>query len=101
MKITVIGATGMVGSRIVAEAANRGHDILAASRRPNSTSTGPTAAIHPRVQALPVDVRIASELDTALVGADAAVLTVRADRDHPRAGAAARRRRGWSAAVPD
>ncbi|GAA1514620.1 NAD(P)-dependent oxidoreductase [Brevibacterium permense] len=78
MKITVIGATGMVGSRIVAEAADRGHDILAASRRPNSTSAVSTAAVRPGVQALPVDARIASDLNAALAGADAAVLTVQA-----------------------
>lgn len=78
MKITVIGATGMVGSRIVAEAADRGHDIFAASRRPNSTSAVSTAAVRPGVQALPVDARIASDLNAALAGADAAVLTVRA-----------------------
>ncbi|MGZ1489933.1 NAD(P)-dependent oxidoreductase [Brevibacterium sediminis] len=78
MKITVIGATGMVGSRIVAEAADRGHGIIAASRRPNSESSAPTAANRPGIQALPVDARIASDLATALTGADAAVLTVRA-----------------------
>ncbi|WP_125613050.1 NAD(P)-dependent oxidoreductase [Specibacter cremeus] len=32
MKIAVIGATGMIGSRIVAEAAARGHEVTAASR---------------------------------------------------------------------
>ena len=32
MKITVIGATGMVGSRIVSEAAHRGHQVTALSR---------------------------------------------------------------------
>jgi putative NADH-flavin reductase len=43
MQIAVIGATGMVGSRIVAEAASRGHEVTAVSRsgaaeaRPNVT----------------------------------------------------------------
>jgi putative NADH-flavin reductase len=32
MKIAVIGATGMVGSRVVAEAASRGHQVTAVSR---------------------------------------------------------------------
>ncbi|MBV1777928.1 NAD(P)H-binding protein [Paeniglutamicibacter sp. ABSL32-1] len=32
MKIAVYGATGMVGSQIVAEAAKRGHDVTAVSR---------------------------------------------------------------------
>jgi len=31
MNITVIGATGTVGSRIVAEAGQRGHDVTAVS----------------------------------------------------------------------
>ncbi|MDQ1749010.1 MAG: uncharacterized protein QOE71_66 [Pseudonocardiales bacterium] len=33
MKIAVIGGTGMVGSRIVAEAATRGHQVTAISRK--------------------------------------------------------------------
>jgi putative NADH-flavin reductase len=33
MKIAVVGGTGMVGSRIVAEAASRGHQVTAVSRR--------------------------------------------------------------------
>jgi uncharacterized protein len=32
MKIAVVGATGMVGSRVVAEAATRGHQVTAVSR---------------------------------------------------------------------
>lgn len=38
MKIAVIGGTGMVGSRIVAEAAGRGHEVTAVSRK-GSTPT--------------------------------------------------------------
>ncbi|SER77746.1 hypothetical protein SAMN05443377_11037 [Propionibacterium cyclohexanicum] len=33
MKIVVVGATGMVGSRIVAEALHRGHEVVAVTRR--------------------------------------------------------------------
>ncbi|UQX87513.1 NAD(P)H-binding protein [Jatrophihabitans telluris] len=33
MKIAVIGGTGMVGSRVVAEAATRGHQVTAVSRK--------------------------------------------------------------------
>jgi putative NADH-flavin reductase len=32
MKITIVGATGMAGSRVVAEATRRGHDVTAVSR---------------------------------------------------------------------
>ncbi|SEF19960.1 hypothetical protein SAMN05421837_101171 [Amycolatopsis pretoriensis] len=36
MKIAVVGAAGMVGSRVLSEAARRGHDLLAVlrARRP-------------------------------------------------------------------
>ncbi|WP_169253138.1 NAD(P)H-binding protein [Brevibacterium sp. 'Marine'] len=78
MRTTAIGATGMVGSRIVAEAADRGHDIVAASRHPNSTPADPVAAIRPGIRSITVDAHIASDLDTALTDADAAVLSVRA-----------------------
>ncbi|RJL33345.1 NAD(P)-dependent oxidoreductase [Bailinhaonella thermotolerans] len=33
MKIVVVGAAGMVGSRVVAEAVRRGHDVVAVCRR--------------------------------------------------------------------
>ncbi|WP_319520650.1 NAD(P)H-binding protein [uncultured Martelella sp.] len=35
MKLLVIGATGMVGSRIVDEALSRGHEVVAATRNPD------------------------------------------------------------------
>jgi putative NADH-flavin reductase len=47
MKIAVIGAAGMVGSRVVTEAATRGHDVLAvfrAARRHDDLPPGVTAA---------------------------------------------------------
>jgi hypothetical protein len=48
MKIVLFGATGMVGSRIAAEAAARGHDVTAVSRsgaQPDTTGdVTPTAA---------------------------------------------------------
>jgi NAD(P)-dependent dehydrogenase (short-subunit alcohol dehydrogenase family) len=42
MKIAIIGATGMIGSRVVAEAASRGHQVTAVSRSGQ-------AADHPNV----------------------------------------------------
>lgn len=44
MKITVVGATGMAGSRVVAEATRRGHDVTAVSRG----GTGVRADAHDR-----------------------------------------------------
>jgi putative NADH-flavin reductase len=44
MKILVIGATGMIGSRVVAEAARRGHELTAASRSGTSVQGAANAA---------------------------------------------------------
>ncbi|MGA7206264.1 MAG: NAD(P)H-binding protein, partial [Specibacter sp.] len=43
MKIAVFGATGMVGSQIVAEALLRGHDVTAISRSGNTVEGSPAA----------------------------------------------------------
>ncbi|TLG09878.1 NAD-dependent epimerase/dehydratase family protein [Nocardia cyriacigeorgica] len=43
MKITVVGAAGMAGSRIVAEAASRGHDVVAVFRTPRQVALPPGA----------------------------------------------------------
>lgn len=71
MKITVIGATGMVGSRLVTEAADRGHVVTAASRNPG---------VDPRpdvIASVAVDVRTPETLAPVLAGADAVVLAIR------------------------
>ena len=41
MKIFLLGATGMVGSRILAEAAARGHSVTAAARNPANVAALP------------------------------------------------------------
>jgi len=41
MQITVFGATGKVGSRVVAEAQDRGHDVIAVARDPFSRNELP------------------------------------------------------------
>ena len=38
--ILLVGANGMIGSRILAEAAARGHHVLAASREPDKIAKG-------------------------------------------------------------
>ncbi|MEU0270538.1 NAD(P)H-binding protein [Streptomyces sp. NPDC006307] len=71
MRITVIGATGMVGSRVTAEAVHRRHQVTAVSRRPPEpphTVAGATA--------LAADFTAAGVPDAALAGADALVLSV-------------------------
>ncbi|MFI5658826.1 NAD(P)-dependent oxidoreductase [Streptomyces sp. NPDC051684] len=88
MNITVLGATGMVGSRLVTEAVLRTHRVTAASRRPLATTT-------PGVTAVTLDANAPEQhanaperhakareqhseiLDAALDKADAAVLAIR------------------------
>jgi putative NADH-flavin reductase len=76
--IAVLGATGMVGSRVVSEASARGHQVLALSRKPASGDPG-----DPDVTPVAVDANDAHALSKALAGsashgaADAVVLSLR------------------------
>lgn len=65
MRILVIGASGMIGSRIAAEASERGHDVTSANR---SGTNG----------ALALDAADAVQVGKALAGHDAVVLAVKA-----------------------
>ncbi|WP_329565130.1 NAD(P)-dependent oxidoreductase [Streptomyces sp. NBC_01361] len=75
MTIAVLGATGMVGSRVITEASARGHRVLALSRK--------LASKDPNVTTLAVEVSHAHAVREALTGSvpngtvDAVVLTVR------------------------
>ena len=46
MKIAIAGASGMIGSRIVVEAAGRGHQITALSRHPENIPAAPGVTAH-------------------------------------------------------
>ncbi|MHC0054163.1 NAD(P)-dependent oxidoreductase [Actibacterium sp. D379-3] len=41
MKLFLIGASGMIGSRILTEAVSRGHDVIAGARSPDKIVAGP------------------------------------------------------------
>jgi len=45
MRIAVIGGTGMIGSRVVAEAASRGHSVTSVSRNGDSRELSNTVAL--------------------------------------------------------
>ncbi|MFC7883196.1 NAD(P)-dependent oxidoreductase [Streptomyces sp. NPDC057376] len=78
MTIAVLGATGMVGSRVIKEAGTRGHQVLALSRKPASEDPGA-----PNVTPVAVDATDPHAVREALAGSvshgavDAVVLTVR------------------------
>ncbi|WP_327351158.1 NAD(P)-dependent oxidoreductase [Streptomyces sp. NBC_01304] len=71
MKILVIGATGMVGSRVIDEAARRGHAVTAVSRSltPHADAAG--------VEWVAADAGDPDALKPLLSAADVAVLAVR------------------------
>lgn len=76
MTIAVLGATGMVGSRVITEAGGRGHQVLALSRKRRASED-------PNVTPIGVDASDSSAVGEALAGsasngaADAVVLAVR------------------------
>ncbi|MDX6361141.1 MAG: uncharacterized protein QOC85_144 [Streptomyces sp.] len=73
--IAVLGAGGMVGSRVITEARARGHEVLALSRKPASED--------PKVRLVAVDANDSRAVREALAGSasyaapDAVVLAVR------------------------
>lgn len=78
MTIAVLGATGMVGSRVIDEASARGHQVIALSRKPAGENPG-----NPNVTPVAVDANDSHAIRETLAGsashgaADAVVLTVR------------------------
>ena len=70
MKLLIIGASGMIGSRIVAEATSRGHHVVAASRNPDRIASGPG------VEPVALNVYDSADLKAAATGVDAVVSTV-------------------------
>ncbi|WP_183573178.1 NAD(P)-dependent oxidoreductase [Mucilaginibacter sp. X5P1] len=68
MKIAVFGAGGRIGSRIVTEALNRGHDVTAAVRHPENYTV-----IHPHLKVAKADLFNSQDVETAAFNQDAVV----------------------------
>ena len=45
LKILLVGASGMIGSRVLAEATARGHEVIGAARRPERVAAGPNVRV--------------------------------------------------------
>jgi putative NADH-flavin reductase len=73
MKITVFGATGMIGSRIVAEASRRGYEVAAVSR----SGASPDGASKAVAMALNDTPNVVALIDSS----DATVISVPPDRN--------------------
>lgn len=70
MKIALIGATGNIGSKILAEALSRGHEVTAIARHPEKVAS------HPKAHPVKGDVSEPDTLATLLKGHDAVVSSV-------------------------
>jgi putative NADH-flavin reductase len=81
MRIAVLGATGMVGRRVVAEAGRRGHRVIALSRKPEGGEGDVTPRTGAEVTPVAVDASDGRAVREALVASapDAVVLTVRTE----------------------
>lgn len=78
LKIVVLGATGMAGSRIVAEALTRGHHVTAAAR-----THAESAPAHDRLNRVAADVTDPAVLPGTVAGADVVVSALPAQRVLP------------------
>jgi putative NADH-flavin reductase len=67
MKIAVIGATGFVGSTILQEALQRGHEVTAIVRHPEKVTP------HPKLRPHKADVQKADEVTRSVAGHDAVI----------------------------
>ncbi len=70
--IVIYGASGNIGSKIVAEALNRGHTVIGVSRKPESLTIR-----HPHFKAVQGDVTDVDSMVQIIRGADAVILSVR------------------------
>jgi putative NADH-flavin reductase len=77
MKIALIGASGFVGAKVLAEALERGHEVTAIVRKPEAL------AAHPKVKAVKLDVADVEGLVQALKGHDAVVSAFNPGRGTP------------------
>ena len=85
MKLAIFGATGTVGSELLAQALDAGHDVRALVRTPSKIPDQ-----HPRLTVVPGDVRDLAAVKRTVDGCEAVLSTLgttdRHDRDLRRAG---------------
>ncbi|WP_375396627.1 NAD(P)-dependent oxidoreductase [uncultured Sphingomonas sp.] len=75
MKIALIGATGFVGSGILSEALDRGHDVTAIERNPDKLPT------HRRLKGVKADVADRAELASLVAGHDVVISAFNPGKD--------------------
>ena len=88
MKVALIGATGNVGSRLLTELIDRGHQVTAISRHPEQH------APQEGVTAVKGDINDSDNLSSQIAGHDAVISSVRFDATDPNSLIAALKRSG-------
>jgi putative NADH-flavin reductase len=78
MKLAIIGASGFVGSALLTEALQRGHDVTALARNPEKITTTDS-----KLTTKAVDVENVDELAAALAGHDAVLSAYNAGWTNP------------------
>ncbi len=81
MKIAIIGATGLVGSKILSETLDRGHEVTAIVRNPDRLP------MHPKLRAARGDVTKPAELASLVAGHDALISAFNPGTDESGTGA--------------
>lgn len=75
MKIAIIGATGLVGAKILSESLDRGHEVTAIVRHPEKLPT------HPKLRAARCDATRSAELASLVAGHDAVISAFNPGKD--------------------
>ena len=78
MQVALIGATGLVGSAVLAELLQRGHEVVALVRDPTRL------AARPHLRVVQADVLDAQEVQQAVTGVDAVLSAYNAGWSNPR-----------------
>ena len=81
MKIAIIGATGLIGTKVLLESLDRGHEVTAIVRNPDSLP------VHPRLRAVKGDVTKPVELAPLVAGHDAVISAFNPGKDESGTGA--------------
>jgi len=81
VKIAIIGATGLVGTKIVSETLDRGHEVTAIVRNPDGLPT------HPNLRAARGDVARPAELASLLAGHNVVISAFNPGKDGSGTGA--------------
>jgi len=81
VKIAIIGATGLVGTKILSESLDRGHEVTAIVRNPE------TLPMHPKLRAAKGDATEPAELASLVAGHDVVISAFNPGKDERGTGA--------------